>query len=72
MSFGVMSGFLFVHASLNRHVMAHKSSRDWLRDLVTPAVPLLNIAFVFNVVQKIPIAEHKDKLGMTFFRYMPE
>lgn len=45
-SFGAMTAFLFVHASVVRHFLWRKRSRDWLRHLLAPAAGFVVIAFV--------------------------
>ncbi len=45
-SFGAMTAFLFVHASVVRHFLWRKGSRDWWRHLIAPAVGFAIIAFV--------------------------
>lgn len=45
-SFGAMTGFLFVHASVVRHFLWRKRSRDWIRHLLAPAIGFLIIGFV--------------------------
>ena len=49
-SFGAMTAFLFVHASVIRHFLWRQGSREWLRHLVAPAIGFGIIAFVmFNM-----------------------
>jgi amino acid transporter len=45
-SFGAMTAFLFVHASVIRHFLWRKGSRDWWRHLIAPAIGFAIIAFV--------------------------
>ncbi|MGH8317903.1 MAG: APC family permease [Steroidobacteraceae bacterium] len=45
-SFGALTGFLFVHASVVRHFLWKKASRDWMRHLIAPAVGFVIIALV--------------------------
>ncbi len=45
-SFGAMTGFLFVHASVVRYFLWRKGSRDWLRHLVAPTLGFAVIGFV--------------------------
>ena len=41
-----MTAFLFVHASVIRHFLGRKGSRDWLRHLIAPAIGCAIIVFV--------------------------
>ncbi|HUN71567.1 MAG TPA: APC family permease [Steroidobacteraceae bacterium] len=45
-SFGALTGFLFVHAAVVRHFLWKKGSRDWLRHLVAPALGFAIVALV--------------------------
>lgn len=45
-SFGALTGFLFVHASVVRHFLWKKGSRDWLRHLIAPALGFAVVALV--------------------------
>jgi amino acid transporter len=45
-SFGALTGFLFVHAAVVRHFLWKKGSRDWLRHLLAPALGFVVVALV--------------------------
>ena len=45
-SFGAMTAFLFVHASVIRHFLWRKGSRNWWRHLIAPAIGFAIVAFV--------------------------
>ena len=45
-SFGALTGFLFVHAAVVRHLVWKKGSRDWLRHLLAPALGFAIVAVV--------------------------
>ena len=60
-SFGAMTGFLFVHASVVRHFLWRKASRDWLRHLIAPVIGFAIIAFVmFNM------SENAKRVGLSW------
>ncbi len=60
-SFGAMTGFLFVHVSVIRHFLWRKASRDWLRHLLAPVIGFLIIGFVmFNM------SANAQRLGLTW------
>jgi amino acid transporter len=49
-SFGAMTAFLFVHASVVKHFFWRQGSRDWWRHLIAPGVGFAIIVFVmFNM-----------------------
>lgn len=45
-SFGALTGFLFVHASVMKHFLWGKGSRAWLRHLLAPALGFAIVALV--------------------------
>ena len=45
-SFGALTGFLFVHASVVRHFLWRRGSRDWLRHLIAPVLGAAIVALV--------------------------
>jgi cell division protein FtsW (lipid II flippase) len=45
-SFGALTGFLFVHASVVRHFVGRKGSRNWMRHLIAPALGFVIVALV--------------------------
>ena len=60
-SFGAMTGFLFVHVSVVRHFLWRKASRDWLRHLLAPVIGFVIIGFVmFNM------SANAQRLGLTW------
>jgi amino acid transporter len=60
-SFGAMTAFLFVHASVIRHFIWRKGSRDWARHLIAPALGFAIIAFVmFNM------SANAKRVGLTW------
>jgi amino acid transporter len=60
-SFGAMTAFLFEHASVIRHFIWRKGSRDWARHLIAPALGFAIIAFVmFNM------STNAKRVGLTW------
>lgn len=60
-SFGAMTGFLFVHVSVVRHFLWRKASRDWLRHLLAPVIGFVIIGFVmFNM------SANAQRLGLSW------
>jgi amino acid transporter len=45
-SFGALTGFLFVHASVVKHFVGRMGSRNWMRHLIAPALGFLIVALV--------------------------
>jgi amino acid transporter len=60
-SFGAMTAFLFVHASVVRHFLWRKGSRDWLRHLIAPALGFAIIAFVM-----VNMSGHAKRVGLSW------
>lgn len=47
-SFGALTGFLFVHASVIKHFLLKKRSRDWVRHLIAPTLGFAIVALVIH------------------------
>jgi amino acid transporter len=60
-SFGAMTAFLFVHASVIGHFLWRKGSRAWLRHLIAPLLGFLIIAFVM-----IEMSTNAKRVGLSW------
>ncbi len=60
-SFGAMTAFLFVHASVVRHFLWRKGSRNWWRHLIAPAIGFAIIAFVM-----LEMGVNAKRVGLTW------